>query len=66
MEKKQSVTHRQSASKLPRSICIIGQVEGIADAVAAFLRPCAGRQSDASGENRQSLAPAMQHFPAAS
>jgi MFS family permease len=89
MEKQQSVTHPSSASKLPRSIYIIGLVsllndvatdmvipivpillattlgagpwvlglvEGIADAVAAFLRLWAGRQSDASGGKRKPLA----------
>jgi len=78
MEKQQSVTHPSSASKLPRSIYIIGLVsllngvatdmvipivpillattlaagswvlglvEGIADAVAAFFRLWAGRHA---------------------
>jgi hypothetical protein len=78
MEKQQSATHPSYASKLPRSICIIGLVsllndaatdmaipivpillattlgagtwvlglvEGIADAVAAFFRLWAGRHS---------------------
>ena len=89
MEKPQSVAHPSSASKLPRSIYIIGLVsllndvatdmvipivpillattlgagawvlglvEGIADAVAAFLRLWAGRRSDASGGKRKPLA----------